>query len=194
MTVQRRICVADRGVGLEPQALKHLFQPFFTQFDPSRHSSGDFGFQQARARSGPEHQQAVRRDARTARSRPRVSRKKARGSQFACRAAASLPTEDAPRVNRGSGARTRRRRPSVHRRNPALLRPACPESVSWTRCTFSRRTSDAHSADRRRRTRSQQASGNAPPTCGATRSSPLSPARKLWNSLRNRRRISSFWT
>jgi signal transduction histidine kinase len=38
------ICVADRGVGLEPQALKHLFQPFFTQFDPSRHSSGDFGF------------------------------------------------------------------------------------------------------------------------------------------------------
>ncbi len=39
-----RICVADRGVGLEPQALKHLFQPFFTQFDPSRHSSGDFGF------------------------------------------------------------------------------------------------------------------------------------------------------
>ena len=38
------ICVTDRGVGLEPQALKHLFQPFFTQFDPSRHSSGDFGF------------------------------------------------------------------------------------------------------------------------------------------------------
>ena len=38
------IDVLDRGVGLEPQALKHLFQPFFTQFDPSRHSSGDFGF------------------------------------------------------------------------------------------------------------------------------------------------------
>jgi signal transduction histidine kinase len=38
------IRVTDRGVGLEPQALKHLFQPFFTQFDPSRHSSGDFGF------------------------------------------------------------------------------------------------------------------------------------------------------
>ena len=38
------IRVEDRGVGLEPQALKHLFQPFFTQFDPSRHSSGDFGF------------------------------------------------------------------------------------------------------------------------------------------------------
>jgi signal transduction histidine kinase len=38
------IQVQDRGVGLEPQALKHLFQPFFTQFDPSRHSSGDFGF------------------------------------------------------------------------------------------------------------------------------------------------------
>jgi len=39
-----RIVVEDRGVGLEPQALEHLFQPFFTQFDPSRHSSGDFGF------------------------------------------------------------------------------------------------------------------------------------------------------
>jgi signal transduction histidine kinase len=38
------ICVEDRGLGLEPQALKYLFQPFFTQFDPSRHSSGDFGF------------------------------------------------------------------------------------------------------------------------------------------------------
>ena len=36
--------VEDRGVGLEPRALEHLFQPFFTQFDPSRHSSGDFGF------------------------------------------------------------------------------------------------------------------------------------------------------
>ena len=34
----------DRGVGLEPQELRHLFQPFFTQLDPSRHSSGDFGF------------------------------------------------------------------------------------------------------------------------------------------------------
>jgi signal transduction histidine kinase len=41
---EAEIQVEDRGVGLEPQALKHLFQPFFTQFDPSRHSSGDFGF------------------------------------------------------------------------------------------------------------------------------------------------------
>jgi len=41
---EARIRVEDRGVGIEPQALKHLFQPFFTQFDPSRHSSGDFGF------------------------------------------------------------------------------------------------------------------------------------------------------
>jgi signal transduction histidine kinase len=38
------ITVEDRGVGLEPQAFRHLFQPFFTQLDPSRHSSGDFGF------------------------------------------------------------------------------------------------------------------------------------------------------
>jgi signal transduction histidine kinase len=41
---EAEIVVEDRGVGLEPMALEHLFQPFFTQFDPSRHSSGDFGF------------------------------------------------------------------------------------------------------------------------------------------------------
>ncbi len=38
------IVVADSGVGIEPRALEHLFQPFFTQFDASRHSSGEFGF------------------------------------------------------------------------------------------------------------------------------------------------------
>ena len=38
------IRVEDHGVGMEPEALRHLFQPFFTQFDPSRHSSGDFGY------------------------------------------------------------------------------------------------------------------------------------------------------
>ncbi len=42
---QAFIEIEDHGVGLEPEALEHLFQPFFTQFDPSRHSSGDFGFQ-----------------------------------------------------------------------------------------------------------------------------------------------------
>src|SRR5262249_1300061 len=43
-TGEAEIVVEDRGIGLEPRALDHLFQPFFTQFDPSRHSSGDFGF------------------------------------------------------------------------------------------------------------------------------------------------------
>jgi signal transduction histidine kinase len=38
------IVVNDRGVGLAPHELRHLFQPFFTQIDASRHSSGDFGF------------------------------------------------------------------------------------------------------------------------------------------------------
>jgi signal transduction histidine kinase len=38
------ILVQDRGVGLGPDELRHVFQPFFTQLDPSRHSSGDFGF------------------------------------------------------------------------------------------------------------------------------------------------------
>ena len=41
---EAEIVVADRGIGLEPRALSQLFQPFFTQFDSSRHSSGDFGF------------------------------------------------------------------------------------------------------------------------------------------------------
>jgi signal transduction histidine kinase len=41
---EARIQVADRGIGLEPRAVNRLFQPFFTQFDPSLHSSGDFGF------------------------------------------------------------------------------------------------------------------------------------------------------
>jgi signal transduction histidine kinase len=41
---EAEIRIADRGIGLEPRALTHLFQPFFTQFDSSRHSSGDFGF------------------------------------------------------------------------------------------------------------------------------------------------------
>jgi signal transduction histidine kinase len=36
--------VTDRGIGIEPRALARLFQPFFTEFDPSSHSSGDFGF------------------------------------------------------------------------------------------------------------------------------------------------------
>ncbi len=37
--------VEDRGVGIDPECFPHLFQPFFTQLDPSRHSSGEFGFQ-----------------------------------------------------------------------------------------------------------------------------------------------------
>lgn len=36
--------VRDTGIGLDAPSLGRLFEPFFTQFDPSRHSSGDFGF------------------------------------------------------------------------------------------------------------------------------------------------------
>lgn len=38
------IVVEDRGIGLDPRALNRLFEPFFTQFDPSRHSSGGMAF------------------------------------------------------------------------------------------------------------------------------------------------------
>ena len=41
---QAEIQIIDRGIGLQPRALAYLFHPFFTQFDSSRHSSGDFGF------------------------------------------------------------------------------------------------------------------------------------------------------
>ena len=39
-----RIEVSDSGIGLEPRALAHLFEPFFTEFEVDTHSSGDFGF------------------------------------------------------------------------------------------------------------------------------------------------------
>jgi signal transduction histidine kinase len=38
------IQVTDEGIGVDKASLDHLFQPFFTQFDSSLHSSGDFGF------------------------------------------------------------------------------------------------------------------------------------------------------
>ncbi len=41
---EAEIRVVDRGIGVEPRALSRMFQPFFTQFDPSYHSSGDFGY------------------------------------------------------------------------------------------------------------------------------------------------------
>jgi len=41
---EAEIRVTDHGIGLEPRALRRLFEPFFTEFDPSRHSTGEFGF------------------------------------------------------------------------------------------------------------------------------------------------------
>jgi signal transduction histidine kinase len=43
---EAEVRIADSGIGLEPRALQRLFSPFFTQHDPSRHSSGQFGFGQ----------------------------------------------------------------------------------------------------------------------------------------------------
>lgn len=36
--------VVDHGIGVDEKTLRQLFQPLFTEFDPRRHSSGDFGF------------------------------------------------------------------------------------------------------------------------------------------------------
>jgi signal transduction histidine kinase len=38
------ICVSDTGIGIDPARLKHIFDPFFTEFDVSTHTSGVFEF------------------------------------------------------------------------------------------------------------------------------------------------------
>ncbi len=38
------ISISDSGVGIDPKHLPHVFEPFFTSFDVSRHSSGQFEF------------------------------------------------------------------------------------------------------------------------------------------------------
>src|SRR5205807_8469699 len=38
------ITVADTGVGIDAASLPRIFDPFFTRFDVSRHSSGDYEF------------------------------------------------------------------------------------------------------------------------------------------------------
>ncbi len=42
---EAEIVVEDKGIGMDDRSLKQLFEPFFTEFDPSRHSTGDFGFE-----------------------------------------------------------------------------------------------------------------------------------------------------
>jgi signal transduction histidine kinase len=41
---EAEIRIVDEGIGLEPRALHHIFQPFFTEFDARCHSSGTFEF------------------------------------------------------------------------------------------------------------------------------------------------------
>jgi signal transduction histidine kinase len=41
---EAEINISDCGVGIDPKHLPHVFEPFFTSFDVSRHSSGQFEF------------------------------------------------------------------------------------------------------------------------------------------------------
>jgi signal transduction histidine kinase len=43
-TGDTEITISDCGVGIDPKHLPHVFEPFFTSFDVSRHSSGQFEF------------------------------------------------------------------------------------------------------------------------------------------------------
>jgi signal transduction histidine kinase len=38
------IQVSDTGVGIDPDSLPHVFEPFFTAFDVTKHASGEFEF------------------------------------------------------------------------------------------------------------------------------------------------------
>ena len=40
----REIRVSDTGQGIDRNSMQHIFDPFFTEFDVSRHSSGQYEF------------------------------------------------------------------------------------------------------------------------------------------------------
>ncbi len=40
-----RVMIADTGIGIGPEALARIFEPFFTAFDVSKHSSGTFEYE-----------------------------------------------------------------------------------------------------------------------------------------------------
>jgi signal transduction histidine kinase len=38
------LAVTDTGMGIDPESQQRIFEPFFTRFDVSRHSSGTFEY------------------------------------------------------------------------------------------------------------------------------------------------------
>ena len=148
-------------MGLEPQALQHLFQPFFTQFDPSRHSSGDFGFCKRGLGLGLS---IAKQFVEMHGGRIFAESVEAGGTRDHRHPAPPRPVGPTmhPVIGR---VRSRPTRPAGPAPAPAEVREADlpAESRRSGRLRHPSRTTHAHRPDRRGRTRGQQAPGHAAP-------------------------------